>query len=228
MTRTTHIHLAALALTVAAVLPAQAQQNRYGYPYNGSPEPPPMQAAPAQPYPAPARSPASASDAPFELYSRSPGATPAPTQPYSPAQPYAAPDAGIDPDDSSALESTYPDTGMNANTFSLLRIENSRGIRYVSGGIGEGERAELEALSAQFNLRILFAVHGSGSYLADVRVRILDPSGAPVLDTVSQGPWFLAALPPGDYTVEARTPEQTQQQSARIGGSPTRLYFYWN
>ena len=222
MTRTPHAHLAALALIVVA-LPAHAQQNHYGNPYSGYPEPPSMQAAPAQPYPPPARPPASASDAPFELYSRSPDAAPAP---YPPAQPYAVPGEGVDPDNNSATASTYPDT--SANTPSLLRIENSRGIRYVSGGIGEGERAELEALSEQFNLRILFAVHGSGNYLADVRLRILDPSGAPVLDVVSEGPWFLAALPPGDYTVEARTPEQTQQQSARIGGSPTRLYFYWN
>ena len=110
----------------------------------------------------------------------------------------------------------------------LLEIQSYRGIRYVSGGVGEGERAELNALSSRFNLRLLFAMQGSGSYVADVRVKVRDGRGEWALVAESKGPWFLAELPPGTYTVEAEALGQSQRQTARIGGGrQTRLNFYW-
>ena len=110
----------------------------------------------------------------------------------------------------------------------LLEIQNYRGIRYVSGGVGEGERAELNALSSRFNLRLLFAMQGSGSYVADVRVKVRDDRGEWALVAESKGPWFLAELPPGTYSVEAEALGQSQRQTARIGGArQTRLNFYW-
>jgi hypothetical protein len=106
-------------------------------------------------------------------------------------------------------------------------VQNDQGIRYISGGIGDDERAELEALSSQFNLRLLFAMQGSGNYLADVQVRILDSRGATVLSAISTGPWFLAQLPPGIYTVEVSTPDQSQRQTLQIDQRQSRLNFYW-
>ena len=81
--------------------------------------------------------------------------------------------------------------------------------------MGEGERTELEALSNQFNLRLLFAMQGSGEYLSAIRVNILDAHGATILTAESKGPWFFAQLAPGDYTVETSIPGQAQQQSQR-------------
>jgi len=113
-----------------------------------------------------------------------------------------------------------------------LQVQNDQGIRYVSGGVGESERAELNNQSQQFNLRLLFAMQGSGEYLSAVRVSILDARGGTVLVTESKGPWFLAQLPPGDYTVEASIPSQTerqpQRQTAHVEDSrQSRLNFYW-
>jgi hypothetical protein len=112
-------------------------------------------------------------------------------------------------------------------------VHSDRGIRYVSGGVGEGERAELDALSNQFNLRLLFAMQGSGEYLSAVRVNIRDARGETVLTAESKGPWFFAQLAPGDYTVEASVPGQAQQQpqrqTAHIEGSrQSRLDFRWH
>lgn len=109
-----------------------------------------------------------------------------------------------------------------------IKIEDYRGIRYLSGGIGEGERAELNALSNQFNLRLLFAMQGSGNYLADIRVNILDSRGEVALSAESNGPWFFAQLPPGTYTIEVSIPDQLQRQTVRIEGSrQSQLNFYW-
>ena len=114
----------------------------------------------------------------------------------------------------------------------LPQVHSDRGIRYVSGGVGEGERAELDALSNQFNLRLLFAMQGSGEYLSAVRVNILDARGETVLTAESKGPWFFAQLAPGDYTVEASVPDQAQQQPKRQtvhieGSGQSRLDFRW-
>jgi hypothetical protein len=114
----------------------------------------------------------------------------------------------------------------------LLRIQNDQSIRYVSGGVGEGERAELNALSSQFNLRLLFARQGSGEYLSAVRVNIRDARNGMILSTESKGPWFFAQLAPGDYIVEASAPDQAQQQAQRQtahvdDAHQSRLDFYW-
>ncbi|MFZ1829509.1 MAG: carboxypeptidase-like regulatory domain-containing protein [Candidatus Competibacteraceae bacterium] len=115
---------------------------------------------------------------------------------------------------------------------SPLRVHNDQGVRYISGGVGESERAELNARSSQFNLRLLFAMQGSGEYLSAIRVNILDTHGGAILTADSKGPWFLAQLAPGDYAVEVNVPGQTgqqpQRQTVHIGGSgQSRLDFYW-
>jgi hypothetical protein len=151
-------------------------------------------------------------------------ATPAP-------RPRPDPYAGSE---SAAPSSPSPDAAAGPDGSSPLpQVHSDRGIRYVSGGVGEGERAELDALSNQFNLRLLFAIQGSGEYLSAVRVNILDARGETVLTAESKGPWFFAQLAPGDYTVEASVPgpaqQQPQRQTAHIEGSrQSRLDFRWH
>jgi len=114
----------------------------------------------------------------------------------------------------------------------FVEYHNDQGIRYLSGGVGEESRTELDALSEQFNLRLLFAMQGSGEYLASVQVSIRNTQGDTILATESKGPFLFTQLPPGDYTVEATasTPAQQQppQQTVHIGDAQqSRLSFYW-
>lgn len=114
-----------------------------------------------------------------------------------------------------------------ASTGPRLQVQDERGIRYVSGGVGEGERAELNAMSDQFNLRLLFAMQGGGNYLADVKVSIMNQGGETVLNATSNGPWFYVKLPLGTYTVKASTLEQSQEQKVTINARQSHLNFYW-
>ena len=43
---------------------------------------------------------------------------------------------------------------------------SSSTIPHVSGGVGYDERTRLEAVKSQYNLRLLFAISGAGSYLS--------------------------------------------------------------
>jgi hypothetical protein len=99
---------------------------------------------------------------------------------------------------------------------------------YISGGIGEEERALLEASREYFNLRLAFAVRGSGEYLAAVRVAIADDSGAGLLETQADGPLFYARLAPGTYVVTAAYGDDVQTRRVRMGAQgAAELVFYW-
>jgi len=106
--------------------------------------------------------------------------------------------------------------------------EVASGVPYISGGIGASGREEMQELKSKFNLRLLFAIQGSGEYLADVKVRIDDASGPTLLTAVSQGPWFYASLAPGRYrlTVDNAGQSQTREVTVREGRA-TEQSFYW-
>lgn len=215
---------AALALSGGLPSLADAQQTYTPTPYGSSSpryeEPPPLK--PTSPYePAP--------EGPIQFYTRPVGPAQSPMPPAPPPpRPYATPTPAPPtkyPTDSPYAEDTGPGWLPPGD---LIQVQDYRGIRYASGGVGEGERAELNALSGQFNLRLLFAMQGSGDYLADIRVVIVGQRGETVLSAASNGPWFYAQLPPGAYTVEASTPDQTQRQSVTINAGQSRLNFYWH
>lgn len=108
-----------------------------------------------------------------------------------------------------------------------LAVHEAEGIRYVSGGVGQGEREELRALEDGFNLQLLFAARG-GAFLSDVAVRIQDGSGRTVVDAVAEGPYFYVALPPGTYVVTATLAGDSSRRKVTVSaGRPTRSSFSW-
>lgn len=89
--------------------------------------------------------------------------------------------------------------------------KTENGITYVSGGIGENQVAAMKRAASQYDLMLTFAEQ-TGAYLADVRILIKDAGGRVVLDTVADGPLFLARLPDGTYAVEV---EQSGKKMSR-------------
>jgi hypothetical protein len=102
------------------------------------------------------------------------------------------------------------------------------GVKYVSGGVGVDEVQALRSIQHEYNLRLLFLVQGSGEFLADVKVKIQDAKGKTVLDTVSDGPRFLAKLAPGSYRIIAESEGKQIIKSVRIPSkSSTSQSFFW-
>lgn len=109
------------------------------------------------------------------------------------------------------------------------------GIAYVSGGVAEAEGDDLVAQRKNFSFWLTTASKGSGAFLADVRVRILEErTGQLVLEHTLDGPWLFANLPPGRYRVEASYrefadgKEETLRRSTTIpkgGRRQMMLYF---
>lgn len=124
------------------------------------------------------------------------------------------------------------------STFALLSAgvanavidgNTAQGEPYVSGGIALDERDALDARRADFSLWIATAAKKTGSYLADVRVKIADAAGKIVLDTKLDGPWLLVNLKPGRYTVDASFGKQALRKTTTIPKSGRReMLFYFD
>ena len=112
-------------------------------------------------------------------------------------------------------------TVIQAQAVDALEVQQQGEVTYISGGVGEEERHQLEALSGQFNLKVVMAL-AEGNYLSDVDLTIRDSQGNTVINTVSQGPWFYAALPTGEYTIEARIENNQQQRQVSVPTSGLR------
>lgn len=104
-------------------------------------------------------------------------------------------------------------------------IEN--GIQYLSGGVSDEEQAQLEAVSNEYNLKILMAIQ-EGNYLADVPVTISDASDTTILAAVSKGPFLYASLPPGTYTVSAIYEGDSKEDTVTVAADEqAQVEFFW-
>lgn len=107
-----------------------------------------------------------------------------------------------------------------ADTNSEAVFQTSGGISYVSGGVGDESVDRLNSLSRDFNLKLVFALN-SGAFASDVQVVIADAKGKTLLDTTSEGPWFLTRLPAGNYQITATLGGKTIKHQTRL--TPRKL-----
>ncbi len=105
---------------------------------------------------------------------------------------------------------------INAPAAGLMP-HTSGGIRYLTGGVSEEERDAIREQANGYNLWIWLARSGSGYFLSDVKVNIVDARGQPVLDTVTNGPWLLARVPSGRYTI--RTDQSDAATTVSVGAA---------
>ncbi|MBI1276045.1 hypothetical protein GC177_08750 [bacterium] len=122
--------------------------------------------------------------------------------------------------------STSLSAAIAPSTTMALTPVNVNGATYVTGGVGEAERNQLEATKGDYNLHIMSAGK-DGAFVADGQIAISDKKGNEVINTKS-GPLFYAQLPDGSYTVNASYEGQTKTQRITVGkGKPANLHLSW-
>jgi len=97
-------------------------------------------------------------------------------------------------------------------------VQNAGNVAYVSGGVGLESLDQLSSIARDFNLKLVFALN-SGAYLSGVQVAIVDRKGQTVVDTTSDGPWFMAKLPAGSYQVIATVAGKAEKRQVSVGSS---------
>jgi hypothetical protein len=118
-----------------------------------------------------------------------------------------------------------------ARARGMLPPEQTQGpVTYVSGGIGADETRAFAAAAKQYPLTLEFAIKHAPhtEFAANVHVTITDAKGQSVLDTRSDGPFLLAKLPVGYYTVRAEQQEQMLTRSVHVmTHKPAHVLFLW-
>jgi len=116
--------------------------------------------------------------------------------------------------------------GVGNAEAAFIKEGISHGIAYMTGGVGVDERADMARTARDFNLKLVFA-EPSRPYLADVRVEIKDGSGTKLVDTSSDGPWFFARLPEGQYQVMVDHAGKKEERTVDAGLTLQTLTFFW-
>jgi len=117
----------------------------------------------------------------------------------------------------------------SAQAASAPPMQKVDGIETMSGGIGDGEAAAMQSEARHWPLTLEFAIKdkAKSDYAADVNVLVRDTHGHTVLQTTAEGPFLLARLNPGQYTVQASLDGKTLQQKVMVGHQPARHLFLW-
>lgn len=114
-----------------------------------------------------------------------------------------------------------------ATAGSDAMVQTTGGVSYVSGGVGKDSIDRLSSLARDFNLKLVFAMK-SGAYVSGVRVAIADAAGKSLLDVTSEGPWFLARLPAGNYQIVANFEGSALKKQIAVDAATLRTVdFRW-
>jgi len=121
---------------------------------------------------------------------------------------------------------TAAEVGSQTGTTLVPKVQND--ISYVTGGVGKDEQELADVLHRDgYNMHLVFAEQQTGAYIADVRVRVADTKGHMLLDTISDGPMFIAKLPPGRYQVSAEARGQTRTASIDTATGGRKVTMHW-
>ena len=122
------------------------------------------------------------------------------------------------------VASLVPVAGANSDDASF---GTAGGVSYVSGGVGTDSIDRLSSLAGDYNLKLVFALN-SGNYLSGVEVAITDAAGNSMLNTTSDGPWFLTKLPAGNYRIVATLSGNAVNRQVTVGAAGLRTVdFRW-
>jgi len=112
----------------------------------------------------------------------------------------------------------------------LPPAETQGAVTYRTGGIGQSEAAAMRQAERNYPLSLEFAERAGPKnwFLANVEVTIKDQQGNTELRTFSDGPFLLARLPDGHYTVTATDNGRSETRHITVAsGKPEHLMFMW-
>jgi hypothetical protein len=114
---------------------------------------------------------------------------------------------------------------LQAVAWAQASVEHGQTLRgepFLAGGIGQEEVAAMRLARPGYGLSVITAARGTGAYVSDVHLRILDGEGQLVFDRVVPGPWLLVALPPGRYALEASRGGEVHKATVTVAAGATR------
>ena len=107
---------------------------------------------------------------------------------------------------------------------SAVEVQENRGVRYLTGGLGAGERAWLEQHGSAFPVTLRFSKGTRGAFVSAVDVTIRSRNGQIQFEATTDGPLIYADLPNGSYEATTTYREHQRQFELRVpaGGQAVR------
>jgi hypothetical protein len=108
-------------------------------------------------------------------------------------------------------------------------------VCYISGGISSDEVSQFKSRAKEYLLEIVFVQKTDPEengrieeYLAEVQLQIKDSKGNLVVDTTTEGPFFLAEVPFGSYQNTAEQDGVIKKNTVKIVAKKhQRIVFLW-
>jgi hypothetical protein len=101
---------------------------------------------------------------------------------------------------------------------------NAQGLAYVTGGVGLDEREAMTQMAGRYNLRLEFAQQNR-DYLGEIAVRLTGPA---TFEAVSDGPWLMVKLPPGEYGLTAVSGGVSKSETVSVPNAGLKtLVLHW-
>ena len=103
-------------------------------------------------------------------------------------------------------------------------------VTYRTGGADRDEAIALKRAADEYPLEVVFVERRGRreQLLPDMPVRITDDKGNVVFDARTMGPYFLARLPKGRYTISTRWDAWSFSRPVTIGAARQRVVFAWS
>lgn len=112
----------------------------------------------------------------------------------------------------------------------LPAVQKSGAVEYLTGGVGLDESTAIKSASGQWPLSLVFSVQADGraQFASDVKLQIHDAKGALALDVTATGPYLLARLAPGSYSLRATLDGKTLERKVQVkAGSSAKVELVW-
>jgi hypothetical protein len=134
-----------------------------------------------------------------------------------------------------ASAAVVPGLALALSALGALAIDRpaayqERDVTYVMGGLAKADADAIEHAAPYYPLQLEFLLRtkAKGEYLSNVKVRIKDATDKMVLDVTTDGPFLLARLPAGKYTVSAERDKVIKSRTVSIVPGSHRLEtFEW-
>jgi len=112
----------------------------------------------------------------------------------------------------------------------LPPVQTEGKVTYLSGGIGLDQQAAMKQAANEYPLELEFLESGEphAVFAAGIQVTITDRTGKVVLDAHSDGPFLLARLPDGQYTISADNTGRVETRRVIVErGKHRTVVFEW-
>jgi len=103
-------------------------------------------------------------------------------------------------------------------------------VTYIMGGVGQTEVDAIKhaAKYCPLELEFLLKAKPKAEYLSNVQVRIKDAHDKMVLNVNADGPYLLAKMPAGKYTISAERNGKVEHRQIEISATDhRRVVFEW-